>query len=272
MMTTAHYAVFGNPISHSKSPQIHLQFAAQEGARIEYRRILAKPGAFAQAAAEFFACGGSGANVTVPFKTDAWLWVDERSPRAESAGAVNTLIPLPDGRIRGDNTDGIGLVADITGNHGIALAGKKILLLGAGGAVRGVIRPILEHNPASITIANRTVAKAQALAEESGIQALDIGELAGRRFDIIINGTSSSLAGEAPAVDGSVFGSCELAYDMVYGNEPTAFMHAARRAGARRTADGLGMLVAQAAFSYQLWRGFMPETRPVIEWMKHGCI
>lgn len=269
-MTTALYAVFGNPVAHSKSPEIHGRFAAQEGADIEYRRILAEPDAFAEATAAFFAQGGCGANVTVPFKTDAYHWVNELSERAAAAGAVNTLIPLPDGRIRGDNTDGIGLVKDIIENHVIPLAGKKILLLGAGGAVRGVIRPLLEQSPQSLTIANRTFSKAQALADEFGIEAAELGRLPPNYYDIIINGTSGSLSGQVPDVRPNVFGKCILAYDMVYGSEPTAFLTFAQNAGAQHIADGLGMLVAQAAFSYELWRGFAPEIRPVIEWMKHG--
>ncbi|OSI13426.1 shikimate dehydrogenase [Neisseria canis] len=269
-MTIALYAVFGNPVAHSKSPEIHGRFAAQEGADIEYRRILAEPDAFAEAAAAFFAQGGCGANVTVPFKTDAYHWVNELSERAAAAGAVNTLIPLPDGRIRGDNTDGIGLVKDIIENHVIPLAGKKILLLGAGGAVRGVIRPLLEQSPQSLTIANRTFSKAQALADEFGIEAAELGRLPPNYYDIIINGTSGSLSSQVPDVRPNVFGKCILAYDMVYGSEPTAFLTFAQNAGAQHIADGLGMLVAQAAFSYELWRGFAPEIRPVIEWMKHG--
>lgn len=269
-MTTAHYAVFGNPIAHSKSPEIHRKFAEQEGADIEYRRILAEPGSFEQAATEFFKQGGAGANVTVPFKTDAYHWVDERSPRAAVAGAVNTLIRLPDGRIRGDNTDGVGLVNDIVQNHGVELAGKRILLLGAGGAVRGVIRPLLEQTPLSLSIANRTFAKAEALAAETDIEAVELNRLPENHYDIIINGTSVSLNGQVPDIKAAVFGACALAYDMVYGSEPTAFMQFARQNGARQTADGLGMLVAQAAFSYQLWRGFAPDIRSVIEWMQNG--
>nr|WP_107688615.1 shikimate dehydrogenase [Neisseria wadsworthii] len=269
-MTTAHYAVFGNPIAHSKSPEIHGRFAAQEGADIEYRRILAKPNAFAEAAAEFFAQGGQGANVTVPFKTDAYHWVNELSERASAAGAVNTLIRLPDGRIRGDNTDGIGLVKDIVENHAIGLTDKKILLLGAGGAVRGVIRPLLDQSPHSLTIANRTFSKAQALGDKFGIKAVEFDKLPPNHYDIIINGTSGSLSGQVPDIQPDVFSRCILAYDMVYGSEPTAFLTFAQNAGAQHTADGLGMLVAQAAFSYELWRSFSPEIRPVIEWMKHG--
>lgn len=269
-MTTKLYAVIGYPIAHSKSPEIHQQFAEQEGADIEYRRILAQPGTFSWAAADFFKQGGAGANVTVPFKTDAYHWVDELSVRASAAGAVNTLIRLPDGRVRGDNTDGVGLVNDIVHNHGVALAGKRILLIGAGGAVRGVIRPLLEQAPHSIVVTNRTFAKAVALALETGTEALELGTLPENYYDIIINGTSGSLSGQIPNVSIAVFGACKLAYDMVYGEQATGFLEYARQNGARKTADGIGMLVAQAAFSYQLWRGFAPDIRPVIEWMKNG--
>ncbi|MDO5639652.1 MAG: shikimate dehydrogenase [Neisseria sp.] len=262
------YAVFGNPIAHSKSPQIHLQFAAAEGANIEYERILAEVGGFAAAAKAFFAAGGQGANVTVPFKTDAYDWVDERSPRAEAAGAVNTIIPLADGRFRGDNTDGVGMVNDIIQAQGISLAGKNILLLGAGGAVRGVIEPLLAEQPASLTIANRSADKAVELAERFGISASPLADLPPHHFDIIINGTSGGLSGELPAVDAAVFGACELAYDMVYGAAAARFLDFAQQSGAQKTSDGLGMLVGQAAFAYQLWRGFAPDIAAVSRYMR----
>lgn len=264
------YAVFGHPVAHSKSPQIHRQFALQEGCRIEYGRKLAPLDGFAAEARAFFAAGASGANVTVPFKTDAYELADELSERARAAGAVNTLIPLPDGRLRGDNTDGIGLVRDITQEWRTPLQGKHILLLGAGGAVRGVILPLLAEQPASVTIANRTHATAQALAEQFGITACPIDQLPDNRFDIIINGTSGSLQGEMPDLSAGLFSRCELAYDMVYADEATPFMRFARESGARQTADGLGMLVAQAAYSYQLWRGFLPDTAPVIRQLREA--
>lgn len=194
MNTKPRYAVFGNPIAHSKSPQIHLQFARQEGASIEYERILAEPGQFAAAAARFFAEGGAGANVTVPFKTDAYDWVDEHSERACTAGAVNTLILLSDGRVRGDNTDGIGLVSDIL-RQGATIKNKKVLLLGAGGAVRGVLQPLLAQMPAELVVANRTLSKAAALADAFGVQACALADLPHAHFDIVINGTSGGLGG-----------------------------------------------------------------------------
>ncbi len=271
-MPAPHYAVFGNPVAHSRSPTIHQMFAAQEGAAIEYERLLADPGCFAQAAAAFFAAGGAGANVTVPFKTDACAWAASLSERARAAGAANTLIKQADGRIHADNTDGLGLVADIGRNFQVALAGKRILLIGAGGAARGVILPLLECRPASLTIANRTAAKAQELAAIFGIRAAGLDELPAAGFDIIINATSGSLSGQVPAIAPAVFAQCELAYDMAYGREPTAFMRFAAEAGARQSADGLGMLVEQAAESYRLWRGFSPKTAPVLASLRAGAI
>lgn len=267
-MNKPRYAVFGNPVAHSKSPQIHRQFAGQEGADIEYERILAEPDGFAEAAARFFAEGGLGANVTVPFKTDAYDWVHEHSERALAAGAVNTLILLSDGRIRGDNTDGIGLVEDIVKTQNVALTGKKVLLLGAGGAVRGVLQPLLAQTPAEVTVANRTPEKAQLLAGQFGIRAMETAALPAAYFDVVINGTSGGLSGALPEVRAEVFSACELAYDMVYGAAAAKFLAFAKQSGAARTADGLGMLVGQAAASYQLWRGFAPDTARVNRYMR----
>ena len=269
-MNSPRYAVFGNPIAHSKSPQIHQLFAAQEGVAIEYERLLAEPGCFEQAAADFFAAGGQGANVTVPFKTDAFRWADGLSERAQAAGAVNTLLLQADGRIGGDNTDGAGLLRDITANLQVALAGKRVLLLGAGGAARGVVLPLLEAKPARLVIANRTVAKAQELAAVFGVEAGALDALPAGGFEVVINATSGGLQGEAPAVAGAVLSACELVYDMVYAREATAFMRFAAAAGAARTADGFGMLVEQAAESYALWRGFRPDTRPVLAALRAG--
>lgn len=268
VMEICRYAVFGNPIAHSRSPFIHQQFARQEGVEIGYERILAEIGGFSAAVARFFDEGGCGANVTVPFKTDAFDWVDEHSVRAATAGAVNTLIRLPENRFRGDNTDGIGLVSDLTERLGVTLHGKRILLLGAGGAVRGVLQPLLAQNPAELVIANRTVAKAEQLARDFGVGAAGFAQLHGQCFDVVINGTSGSLNGEVPDIPPSLFAETEWAYDMVYGSEPTAFLRFAAQYGAAHTADGLGMLVAQAAHAYYAWRGFMPEIAPVVEQMR----
>ncbi|ASK27805.1 shikimate dehydrogenase [Neisseria chenwenguii] len=264
------YAVFGNPVAHSKSPQIHQEFAKQEGAEIDYDRIPAEPGKFTEAAAAFFAAGGKGANITVPFKLEAFKFADEHSERALAAGAVNTLIPLSDGRFRGDNSDGVGMVNDIIQAQGVEIAGRHILLIGAGGAVRGVIPVLLEKQPASITVTNRTHEKAAEIAGIFGIAALPMDELPENRFDIIINGSSGGLSGGLPDIAPAVFGNCRLAYDMVYGQASEPFLAFARQSGAAQTADGLGMLVGQAAFSYWLWRGFAPEIKSVYEHMKEA--
>lgn len=267
MTALPRYAVFGNPVAHSKSPQIHRQFALQEGAAIEYGRICADIDGFAQAVSKFFETGGCGANVTVPFKQEAFDLADEHSERALAAGAVNTLILLKNGKLRGDNTDGIGLANDITQVKNIAIEGKTILLLGAGGAVRGVIPVLKGHRPARIVIANRTHAKAEELARLFGIEAVPMADV-NDGFDIIINGTSSGLSSQLPAVSPEIFRDCRLAYDMVYGEAALAFLNFAQSNGAAEVSDGLGMLVGQAAASYSLWRGFTPDIRPVIERMK----
>lgn len=264
------YAVFGNPVAHSRSPQIHGRFALQEGAEIEYVRIEAQPGAFEEVAGRFFAEGGQGANVTVPFKTDAYAWVDRHSERAAAAGAVNAIIPLGGGRFLGDNTDGEGLADDIEQAQGVDICGRRILILGAGGAVRGVVPVLQQRGAAEIVIANRTEAKAQELAARFGVQTAALGGLPHHYFDIVVNGTSGGLSGEMPAVEAGVFGACLLAYDMVYGAGAAVFLDFARRSGAAKTADGLGMLVAQAAVSYRLWRGFSPDIKPVIRAMKEA--
>lgn len=266
-MSLPRYAVFGNPVAHSRSPAIHQMFAAQEGAAIAYGRILADPGTFGQAAAAFFAAGGQGANVTVPFKTDARRWADALSERARAAGAVNTLIRQADGRITGDNTDGAGLLRDITANLQLALAGKRLLLLGAGGAARGVVLPLMQAG-ARLTVANRTHAKAEALAADFGVPACPLADLPAGSFDVAVNATSGGLNGDVPALPPAALSACELAYDMVYAPQATAFMRFAAQAGARRCADGLGMLVEQAAESYRLWRGFVPDTTPVLAAMR----
>lgn len=265
------YTVFGNPVAHSKSPPIHQLFAAQEGATIEYTRTLADNSAqaFGAAVRAFFDNGGSGANVTLPFKQFAYELADEHSERALAAGAVNTLIPLGDGRLRGDNTDGIGLVRDLTENIGISLAGKHILIIGAGGAARGVILPLSAGRPAGITVCNRTAETAHILARQFGIQAQTFEQL-NRSYDIIINATSGSLNDDVPPIPPAVFSGCLLAYDMFYADQATAFMRFAAEHGAEQTADGLGMLVGQAAESYRLWRGFTPEIASVVQAMRRG--
>jgi shikimate dehydrogenase len=263
---TDKYAVIGNPISHSKSPEIHARFAEQTGQDISYERLLAPLDGFAQTVYDFMDAGGRGANVTVPFKLEAHALATELSVRAQAAGAVNTL-RFDGDIIYGDNTDGIGLVTDILHHVGIALHGRRLLLLGAGGAARGVLLPLLEQQPAELVIANRTLDKAALLVQEFSaphgvLRASSYDALAGG-FDVIINATSASLADDAlPPLDGALFSPATLAYDMMYGREATPFMRLAASHGAM-TRDGLGMLVEQAAESFFVWRGVRPDTRPV---------
>ena len=262
------YGVFGNPIGHSKSPLIHRMFAAQTGEQLSYDALLAPLDDFGGFAQAFFR-DGKGANVTVPFKEQACQLADSLTARAQRAGAVNTLKRLDDGSLLGDNTDGPGLVRDLTINAGIALRGKRVLLLGAGGAVRGVLEPILAQQPASLVIANRTVEKAEHLAQSFA----DLGPVMASGFDwidapvdLIINGTSASLAGELPAIAPSLIAPGHTqCYDMMYGKEPTAFNRWASELGAARTLDGLGMLVEQAAEAFFLWRGVRPNSAPVLD-------
>ena len=266
------YAVIGNPIEHSKSPQIHAAFAQQTGQELEYGRILGEPDRFAEQVCSFFAGNGKGLNVTVPFKEQAWRLADERSPRAESAGAANTLILMPDGRIRADNTDGVGLVRDLKANHGVNLTGLSLLLLGAGGASRGVVRPLLEERPARLLIANRTATKAVALAQELSalgpVQGCGLEPLAGQRFEVIVNGTAAGLQDRVPAIPDDCLIPGGVTYDMMYSDRPTAFVRWGRSHGAELALDGLGMLVEQAAESFFLWRGVRPETGRVIELLR----
>ena len=262
------YAVMGNPIAHSKSPRIHSLFAEQTGQALEYSAILVEPGNFATAVAEFRSEGGNGLNITVPFKEEAWALAGRRSDRAERAGAVNTLLLIESGKHFGDNTDGAGLVRDLMANHGATLTGKKLLLVGAGGAARGVIAPLLSENPELLVIANRTPEKAVVLARNfcdlGHTEGSSLYELEGQGFDIIINATAASLSGEVPALPASVVTTKSWCYDMMYADKPTAFMEWATERGASRVMDGLGMLVEQAAESFFLWRGVRPDTAPVI--------
>ncbi|MFC0167034.1 shikimate dehydrogenase [Pseudoduganella danionis] len=263
------YCVFGNPIAHSKSPDIHAAFAAQTGQQLSYERRLAPLDGFAAAVQDFIAEGGKGANVTVPFKLEAVKVAQALTIRARAAGAVNTLHFTDEGII-GDNTDGAGLVADIVRNAGVPITGKRVLLLGAGGAARGVVLPILEYRPAQLVIANRTVATAEALVEqfaalggEGVVSACGYAEIQGQ-YDIIINATSASLSAELPPVPASVFAPDALALDMMYGAQPTVFLQFAAQHGARLR-DGLGMLVEQAAEAFSLWRGVQPQTAAVLK-------
>lgn len=263
------YCVFGNPIAHSKSPDIHAAYAAQTGHAIVYEKRLAPVDGFAAAVQAFIAEGGCGANVTVPFKLDAVKVANALTIRAQAAGAVNTLHFTDDGII-GDNTDGAGLVADIVNNAGVQISGRRVLLLGAGGAARGVVLPILEHRPAQLVIANRTVATAQALADqfaalggEGVVSACGYADINGA-FDLVINATAASLGAELPPVPGTAFAPGALALDMMYGKEPTVFLEFAASHGAV-VRDGLGMLVEQAAEAFAVWRGVHPDTAPVLQ-------
>ncbi len=263
------YCVFGNPIGHSKSPDIHAAFALQTGQDIAYEARLAPLGGLPGAVRRFMEEGGKGANVTVPFKMDAWLLATTLTPRARLAGAVNTLC-FDGASMLGDNTDGAGLVADIERNAGVVLAGKRVLLVGAGGAARGVALPLVECRPAELVVVNRTRATADVLAlqcapkDDSAVKvgACDFAEL-DAPFDVVVNATSASLSGELPPLPAAVFGPHTLALDMMYGAQPTVFMQFAAGHGAQ-VRDGLGMLVEQAAEAFFLWRGVRPETEAVL--------
>ena len=268
------YAVVGNPVAHSKSPQIHQAFARATGQQLSYERLLAPLGGFAAVAAQFAREGGLGLNVTVPFKLDALAIADHASERAHAAGACNTLKRDGD-EWYADNTDGAGIIRDLTFNLGVPMRHRDVLVLGAGGAARGIMLPLLHEGPRSITIANRTMVKADALVERFSAQgpvaSVELQELAGMRFDVVINATSAGLAGDValPWPPG-LFRPGSFAYDMVYGDAPTAFLRWAREQGAARWADGLGMLVEQAAESFVLWRGVRPDTRPVFALLRPG--
>ncbi len=272
MTAVDRYAVFGNPINHSRSPQIHAAFAAQTSQQLSYRAHLVELGGFATAAREFFAGGGKGLNITVPFKLDAFAFADELSGRARRAGAVNTLALQADGGSYGDNTDGVGLLRDITENLGWQFRERRILIVGAGGAVRGILEPLLRQQPDLVVIANRTVEKAQQLARSFGdlgeVRACRFEGLAGNQFDIVINATSASLSGELPSLPGDILNDGCCCYDLMYGAQPTPFMCWAASEMAWAVADGLGMLVEQAAESFCIWRGIRPDTRPVIEMLR----
>jgi shikimate dehydrogenase len=267
------YCVIGNPIAHSRSPDIHPRFGAQAGHDIVYERCLAPVDGFAATVQGLVAAGYKGANVTVPFKVQAFELATRLSDRARAAGAVNTLA-FRDGEIYGDNTDGPGMVADIVRNAGVSLAGKRVLLLGAGGAVRGVVLPILLEHPGSIVIANRTRATADALVahfaghvERPGqLSACNFEDIAAP-FDVVINGTSASMSGTLPPVPAAAFSPGTLAFDMMYGNKPSPFMEFAAAHGAT-VRDGLGMLVEQAAEAFAVWRGVRPETAAILEEMR----
>lgn len=269
MTASDKYAVFGNPIKHSKSPQIHRMFAEQTRQQLSYRAHKVDVGKFADAAKSFFDNGGKGLNITVPFKMDAYNFADELSDRARLAGAVNTLALQDDGKIYGDNTDGAGLVRDICENLAWEVTDKRVLLLGAGGAIRGVLEPLMKLNPSQVLIANRTVEKAQKLARDfsefGNVGACSFEALNANQYDLIINGTSASLAGELPPLPSDALTNEGCCYDMMYSAAPTPFMRWGAENAAWAVSDGLGMLVEQAAESFCIWRGTRPTTRGVID-------
>ena len=261
------YCVFGNPVGHSKSPAIHSAFARQTGQDMRYEAKLAPLDGFAEAVHAFIQAGGRGGNVTVPFKEEACRLSTRLTPRAELAGAVNTLCFDGD-EILGDNTDGAGLTRDLMVNLHCTLKGRRILLLGAGGAARGVLAPLLDAQPAALVVANRTSGKAHALAARFAAQGPVVGcaypDLAGQSFDLVINATSASLSGELPPLHTGIFATGSLAYDMMYGKDDTPFMAFAAQHGAAQVADGLGMLIEQAAEAFFVWRGIRPDGAPVM--------
>ncbi len=269
---TDKYAVFGNPIEHSKSPEIHRYFAKKTGQDISYEKQLVALDNFAVAVEQFISDGGKGMNITVPFKQEAYQLAQQLSKRARQAGAVNTLILGDDGVITGDNTDGLGMVADIQNNHSWEIQDKTVLLLGAGGAVRGVLGPLLEAQPKQVVIANRTLEKAESLAQafskQGNISAVAFEKIPQQAFDFIINGTSASLSGSVPPIPVSAVGKQTACYDMMYAQQLTPFLQWASDQGSQQLADGLGMLVEQAAESFRLWRGIKPETQPLIVQMR----
>lgn len=264
---TDRYAVAGNPVEHSLSPQIHTLFAQQTDQDLAYSRLLLFAEGFQQGVRDFFAEGGAGLNITVPFKEVAFRMAERLSERAKLAEAVNTLKIEPDGTLSGDNTDGAGLVCDIRDNHQISFQGKRILILGAGGAVKGVLGPILKEQPEQVVIANRTAKKAEQLAKQYQSLGAIVGggfDVEGEGFDLVINGTSASLGGEVPPIPKQVIGAQTVVYDMMYGAKPTVFLTWAEAQGAGKVIDGLGMLVEQAAEAFCFWRGIHPQTGPVL--------
>lgn len=266
------YAVFGSPINHSKSPIIHQLFAEQTGQHLTYDAVEVTPADFDNTVDGFFANGGKGLNCTVPLKELAWQYAVKKSERAEYSKAVNTLILQEDGTILGDNTDGIGLVTDLVNNHEISLEDSRILILGAGGACRGIIGPLLDQSPASVAIANRTVPKAVNLAAEfikkGEIRACGYEDLGRKKFDLILNATSASLSDQLPPLPEGLLKKSAVCYDLAYGSGPTTFVRWGWANHAAQSLDGLGMLVEQAAEAFYFWRGVRPATKPVIQKLK----
>lgn len=269
------YAVFGHPIGHSRSPDIHARFAAQTRQAMEYRAIDVPAEQFENTLKAFIDEGGRGLNCTVPLKEIAFRATHILTDRARRSGAVNTLKILENGQLWGDNTDGVGLYRDLTRNLELKLRGKRILILGAGGATRGIVEPLLLEHPDSLCIANRTVERAEKIADDfsafGDLRAVGFDELAGSSFDLILNGTSASLSGALPPLPVGLLAEGGSCYDLAYGKEPTPFVLWGREQHAIISADGIGMLVEQAAEAFLIWRGIFPETVPVIEDLAQGA-
>lgn len=265
------YAVYGHPIKHSQSPRIHQLFAKQTGQSIEYNAFDITRDEFTVSAKAFFSSkgGGKGLNCTLPLKEIAFAFADKTTVRAQFSKAVNTLARLPDGSILGDNTDGCGLINDLIGNQGVCLGNKKILVLGAGGAARGILSPLFEQNPSKIVIANRTVDKAIDMANEFAnlgyIEGCGYDQLNNAQYDLVINATSASLSGELPPLPDTLLSESACCYDLAYSDKPTTFIRWAKEHHADKCLDGLGMLVEQAAEAFYLWRGIRPKTAPVLK-------
>lgn len=268
------YCVMGNPVAHSKSPQIHAAFAEQTRQKIFYQAILVDEGKFKDSIKEFQRQGGKGLNITVPFKLDAWEASDQMSRRAERAVAVNTISFNDEGKIAGDNTDGIGLIRDLTINHKLSIKDKNILILGAGGAARGILDPLFDEQADRVVIANRTVNRAEKLvdifSDRGDISTCGFDELVSSNFDIVINATSASLQGDVPPLPEGLVNKNTCCYDMMYSAADTPFVAWAKAHGAGIALDGLGMLVEQAAESFFIWRGVRPETGLVIDLVRRG--
>ena len=262
------YAVIGHPVGHSRSPFIHARFAAQTGQNLRYTTIDARPEDFAAVVRDFFAQGGRGLNVTVPHKESAVQIADALTQRARRAGAVNTLALQQQGGLLGDNTDGAGLARDLVKNHGVNIAGRRVLLLGAGGAARGALAPLLGLRPSQLCIVNRNLMRARelvdAFSDMGALTALSYQDLANEPWDIVINATAASLAGELPALPPGIVSARSICYDLAYAREETPFLRWAHQRGVARAMDGLGMLVEQAAESFHLWRGVRPDTASVL--------
>lgn len=262
------YAVIGHPVGHSLSPRIHTRFAEQTGEELVYGLLEAPAEGFAGTAGEFFDAGGCGLNVTVPFKAEALAWADRASGRATVATAANTLTRTRAGIIEADNTDGVGLVRDLVRNLGLTLRGARLLLIGAGGAARGVLAPLLTERPAGLYIVNRTAERARELADaftdHGPVAGGGFGDIGERTFDLVINASASSLGGAVPPIPAAVVARGGAVYDMMYGEPALPFLQWGRDSGAELVSDGLGMLVEQAAESFHVWRAVLPDTAPVL--------